>query len=229
MDRVFSISERPVQESEFVAVAIGEPRPNQRHIGILHTSEGAMPELLHLAWHCRLQNNVELPHYMTLWIAPSAPPQRLRVVAAACRRIWRKNAKGGIPYAFSTPADAFDTATGAYLLGPSRFGLTCASFVLAVFDYAGLRLANYESWPHGRPGDREWQGQIIAMLEGRAEREHIEYLRSEIGAVRYRPEEVAAASVLAPPPADFQPTASLGEKILAKIWEASRQPDDTSV
>ena len=218
MDCVHVIPESPVTPSQQVAVVIGEPDVGQRHIGILHRAEGAEPHFLHLAWHCKLRSHSALPQYITAWVAPSFPPRRLRNLAALCRRVWKKNCSGGIPYAFSNPTEAFDGATGAFLLGPTRFGLTCASFVLAVFDGAGLSVADCSSWPINRPGDREWQDHVIAQLaEQNADPQHIEHLRSEIGSVRYRPEEVAAAVALAPPSAAFDAAAYLGEQILVKL------------
>src|SRR6185503_13834023 len=80
----------------------------------------------------------EAPDPDFLWVNPAAHPKRLVQVAALCRKIWRANQSGSIPYAFSPPNDCFDTNTGAFLFGPTRHGLTCASFVLAVFHHAGL-------------------------------------------------------------------------------------------
>ena len=103
------------------------------------------------------------------------------------------------------------------LLGPSQFGLTCASFVLAVFPAAGLALADYATWPSDRPGDRQWQEKIIQSLEGRADQTHLEHPHNEIGAVRYRPEEVAAATALAPPAVQFERAEHLGMQILDRM------------
>ena len=90
----------------------------------------------------RLQNDGDIPEYLAVWVATSVPNPRQRSIAAFCRRLWRKNQRGGIPYAFS-----------------------------------------------------------------------------RVGAVRYRPEEVAAAMALAPPPATFQQAEKLGRQILERINE----------
>lgn len=217
MERVRSIHGEPIPESQSVCVLIGETGRAQRHIGILHRQSGHQAEVLHLAWHCRLENSTLLPKYMSLWIAPNYPEPRLRSLAAWCRRIWKANSNDGIPYAFSHPDDCFDIATAKFLMGPSVFGLTCASFVLAVLDRAGLRLVDYSTWPIGREGDQEWQEKIITDLSRRAASEHIEHVRSEIGAVRYRPEEVAAAVAHAPPPAPFDIAAEIGGRIVDRI------------
>ncbi len=113
-----------------------------RHIGILHQDEGSDAFLmLHLAWHHRLRK--EAPPVGFLWVDPAIHPRRLVQVAAICRKIWKANSAGGIPYAFSPPNDCFDVDSGKYLFGPTRLGLTCATFILALFHVAGLQLVKY--------------------------------------------------------------------------------------
>lgn len=220
MDRVHSLREASPDQSHWIAVLIGESDVDQRHIGILHRTAESQASVLHLAWHCILQNDNDIPEYMSVWIPPDFPEERLQNLSAFCRRIWRKNNRGGIPYAFSRHEGAFSLATGQFLVGPSRFGLTCATFVLAVFERAGLTLLDTAEWPTDRLGDREWQESIIQKLEQRATPEHIGHLRTEIGSVRYRPEEVAAGAALVPPPAEFETAAELGSAIVERI----RQP-----
>lgn len=220
MNRVFTISNQSTP-SCFAAVLIGQTGPDQRHVGILHRKQGSPPELLHLAWHCRLQNDANIPGYMSLWVLPNAKPRRLRQLAAYCRRVWNTNRQGGVPYAFSRPDGALDVTTGRFLIGPSQFGLTCATFVLAVFHATGLQLVNYAEWPVDRLGDKEWQLAILEKLEGHSDNSHLEHVRSEIGSVRYRPEEVAAAATVAPPAATFQVVADLANSILGQITQSA--------
>lgn len=220
MDRVRSIADRPLDHTNHIAVLIGQPKAPQSHIGIVHTSKESGMALLHLAWHCQLRNDSTIPPdlKMKVWVAPPVPKERLRSMAAFCRRLWKKSEAGEVPYAFSHPSGAFDSNTGALLLGPTRFGLTCASFVLAVFEATGLKLVDYTSWPVDRPGDREWQESMVALLATKqAPEEHVDHVRSEIGAARYRPEEVAAAAAIAPPSTTFAAIDSLSVEILAKL------------
>jgi hypothetical protein len=218
MDRVSTFAAEPAEAGHLVAVAIGEPTSDQRHIGVMHRERNASFFFLHLAWHCDLRNDANRPAYLSVWVAPNVPSERQRTIAAFCRRVWRKNEKGGIPYAFSNPQGALNPTSGAYLVGPSRLGLTCSSFVLAVLDAAGLQVADYASWPADRAGDREWQQTIIHQLESQqTQQAHIEHIRSEIGAMRFRPEEVAAATAQAPPAIAFHRAAELGRQILNLI------------
>lgn len=220
MDRVFTQEQRAVAEINHVAIAIcAVPSTSeQRHIGILHKeSDSSDVKLLHLGWHYDLRDNTPGSHY--LWVDPAIPTPRLRQVAARCRQVFRAN-PNSIPYAFSPSNDCFDDQTSKFLLGPTRHGLTCATFVLAVFETAGLRLAKHETWPDERAGDHEWQESIIADLENGtppASPEHIAAIRDEVGSVRIRPEEVAGAATVSELPADFNIAAERADEILQRL------------
>lgn len=217
--RVHSVTTRPLDQVGSVAIAIGTSGPNQRHIGVLHRDTDAGQLLmLHLRWHFRLSNDV--PDLSFLWIDPGAHPKRLVQVAAICRQVWRANQDNGIPYGFSEPADCLDMDTCKFLVGPTQLGLTCASFVLAVFHRAGLQLVDYASWPLDRTGDREWQEAIINLLaENGASDDHVNALRGEIGrgAVRYRPEEVGGAATEASLPVSFDLASERAAVVLQRL------------
>jgi hypothetical protein len=220
MERVFTQADRDLSHVPFAAIAIRSVTAEQRHIGVLYRESDADGIcLLHLAWHHQLRN--ERPGGDYLWVEVAAPRRRLRNVSAICRRILRAAAQGQqIPYAFSQPNDCFDSETGQFLLGPNRLGLTCASFVLAVFETAGLRLAQYETWPHDREGDRAWQAWIVQQLQtgpNRASDEHVAAVRSQLGNARFRPEEVAVAATVDPLPADFNVVLPRAEQLLKRL------------
>ena len=206
MQEIFRQSEKPLSEIEHVAVAVGIGQlesPHQLHSGIIHVSSGQSHSMLHLAWHTFLLDESPEPHYF--WVVPNFAPARLRQVATLCRRIFRKNQQNGLPYGFGTPNDQFDPQTGELLFKDSQYGLTCASFVLAVFDAAGLRLANYETWPDGRDQDIRWQHFILSQLRKyNAPNEHVKNVETEVGAVRFHPQQVTACAAYVPPPLDFQ-------------------------
>jgi len=216
--RAYTASEDSLVHLEHVAVAITvlPERPGQHHVGILHKNE-SVPEicLLHLAWHNELKNSRPKPTY--LWVTPPIPKERARQVAAFCRRVYKVN-PSGIPYAFSSASDCFDKQTGEFMAGPNRYGLTCATFVLGVFHSVGLPLVQYATWPKTREGDNEWQRHIIEQLkENGASPEHISHVQSEVGAVRFRPEDVAGASAADSIPTPFEVANGLAEAILAKL------------
>jgi hypothetical protein len=202
--RIYTTREDSWDDLNHVAVAITclGNESGQQHVGIFHKDESINEiRLLHLWWHNKLKNSLPRPTYA--WVIPSISLRRARQVAALCRKVFRQNS-AGIPYAFSTASDCFDTETGAFLIGPGHHGLTCASFVLAVFHTAGLPLVDYKTWPRERNGDKEWQELIIEQLtRDGASLEHIRAIESELGAVRYRPEDVAGACAAMSIPVPF--------------------------
>lgn len=224
MDRVFAASQIAFSEVKHVAVAIGQTGSGQYHIGLIHR-EAVSPDVLclHLAWHCRLMNE-PASSLVSHWIDMPIPSRRAQQVAARCRQIWKANGKSSIPYGFSHPCDSFDSQSGQYLLGPTRHGLTCASFVLAVFHFAGIPLVDYATWPAGRSGDREWQESVVQLLQSRATPEHIAAVTAEVGVVRFRPADVAGAATQVPP-VGFEVASSLGTRILELIAGVSATQD----
>lgn len=188
---------------------------SQRHIGILHRgSESDDVMMLELAWHHKLRNSPPSNEY--LWVDPPIPNVRARQVAAFCRKVWRQNEKR-IPYAFSLPNDCFDTTTGRFIGGGNMRGLTCATFVLAVFQATGLAMVEPDSWPR-RSNDAEWQQKIIELLESTdADPAHIELVREESDNVRFRPEEVAGAAAQSPWPVAFPVAHTTAEQILKRL------------
>lgn len=192
------------------AIAIRKIRGKQRHAGILFNESGSI-QLLHLKDHYKLSKESPTHHYR--FVIPSIPTRRAKQIAAICRKIWRANSRN-IPFAFSFPNDCFDLYTGKFLLGPTKIGLTCATFVLSIFHTARLPLIKYQNWPLNRPGDREWQQSVLNHLRAVASREHVNEVEKEIGNARFRPEEVAGAAAVNPLPSDFRPAVNNSLKII---------------
>lgn len=219
MDRVHQADQSSSPSVRHVAVMLNRVGPDQLHIGILHCGQGDTDiRLIHLAWHHKLCNDT--PAGRSLWIDPPIPMGRARQVAAFCRQVWRHNGRK-IPYAFSTPNDCFDTITGALLLGGTTLGLTCATFVVAVFQATGLQMLDLQSW-HARPEDVQWQQRTLSTLrDGSASENHIAALEQEIGAARYRPEEVAGAAAGSPWPVLFDDAAQNAERLVQLLDRGS--------
>ncbi len=232
MDGVYRQQERALSENRYVAIAIREPVVNQRHTGIFfRLSESDPHELLHLAWQSDLRR--DNPNSKYIWVEPRISQRRLIQVAAICDDIAKANVPDRIPYSFGPPNDCFDERTCEFLLGPTTTGLTCASFVLAVFHRAGLQLVHYGSWPPPTSEDIEWRQQVLANLMNpllthplKVTQSHIEHVRSEIGSsVRYRPEHVVAAVLRRNRrPVSYRLTSRLGAMIVAFIRGQSLTP-----
>jgi hypothetical protein len=194
-------------EETYLVIALKEVNKDQRHIGIIHKQQKGDPSLLHLEWHCILSNS-DLPTIIAddyfAYIPPYIDVERARTIAGLCRQI--NDRKPEIPYGIVFDQSRF-SEDGLLHLGDRSHGLTCATFVIAVFLSAGIDLLKEEGWPH-RDEDDVWHDHIVYALEhtkfdyGISD-EHIENIKSERGCTRFRPEEVAASLSIEETPADF--------------------------
>ncbi|TWT87888.1 hypothetical protein [Neorhodopirellula pilleata] len=221
MDRVHRQADKSVDQLRHVAVVIrevGDSGDDQRHSGITYRVDESGPiQFLHLGWHRQLAQQGHLSSKY-FWVDPQVPTARLRQVAAICEDIAHANLVEQIPYSFGSPVNAFDDRTKKFLLGPTTTGLTCASFVLAVFERAQLRLARYMGWAAPDLDDIRWQQSVLEALRNdpRVSPEHINAVEREVGnSVRYRPEQVAgAAAIRKRRPVKYQYAKSLGSEIV---------------
>lgn len=223
MDRIHKQSDRPITEIENIAVVIREPIADQRHTGIVYrVSESDPVKFLHLAWQCDLRSQDSInPEYH--WIAPKIHKSRLLQLAGVCDAIANENARQSVQYGLSSPVGVFDETTKKFLLGPTEGGLTCASFVLSVFDVARLPLVEYSGWPPPDSDDYVWQDSVLNQLKdyrlkypNLVSQEHIACVQNEVGnSVRFRPEQVAAASAIRERrPIKYRYARKLGEQIV---------------
>jgi hypothetical protein len=201
---------------ESTSIAIRNVGGGQQHVGIVYRDRDAgLVRFLHLADHHDLRHGNADPRYLGVRVAINE--DRLVQVAALCRMIWESNGSH-VPYGFSAPWEAFDPATGELLIGPSVNGLTCATFVLAVFHAAGLPLIRYRTWPVNRPGDVEWQQHVVQHLwYSGAEDEHIQAVSVDVGCVRFRPEEVAAAATMRWRSVGFRATLPRAREVISRL------------
>jgi hypothetical protein len=159
------------------------------------------------------------------------PAARAKAVAVVCNSVWKRNEKGLIPYALSQPNDFFDPTTGELLLGPNKVGLTCTTFVLAIFKACNINLVDFSSWEI-RQDDEEWKSFILEQLQsevdkGRATQEHIQAVRADMSGARFRPAEVMAASFTPPECNTMAELEPISEQVQAKAdaWLATLAPN----
>jgi hypothetical protein len=202
-----------------IAIGVTDPERRQLHIGVVHADTGAVPHLLHLAFHADLHNeplNAQPePVYQVLTVL--GDPVRLSAFSAACRRIHKVNRRHSgnwvsVPYGvYLDPATTIDSA-GGVKIGPAGAGLSCATFVMKVFESTGISLLREDTW-RPRASDLVWHDHIVGILQtyrgGSVPREHVERVRREIGCARFRPEEVAV-SLRLPRPTWYAVAAAAG-------------------
>jgi len=159
------------------------------HAGIYFRRSNQMENVLHLASHYRLLCEETGDEWA--FADPAIDPIELEVLAGFCALLDRVRPR--VPYGLSFRTSRFDDE-GRFVPGEGQIGLTCSTFVLAVFDWARIPLVVRESW-ETRAEDILAQQQLLALLSGRAVADHLQALAREVGCMRFRTEEIAAASM----------------------------------
>lgn len=183
----------------------------QFHCGISYELNKGF-NALHLEWHHRL-TYTENPDEFSHWIKPNIHKIRQKMVSTKCKRIRNYLDKIPIPYALLYCQTSFNN-DGMLVLGENEHGLTCATFVLAVFNSCGIKLIDIENWPF-RDDDNIWHEKIIKYLNSSksVSQKHKEYVAKEKGCARFRPEEVGMSSTFEPQPGNTEEIIAKGKML----------------
>jgi hypothetical protein len=137
--------------------------------------------------------------------------------------------KENIPYGLDPSGSCFDPETGEFIPPAIGKGLTCSTYITAAFRQLGIELLQQATWPD-RPEDVAFGNRIVDGLTAERQRdstrvsqEHIDGVRNDVGARRFRPEEVVGASSrsFAEWPIAFADARLLADQILQDL-EAAR-------
>lgn len=212
--------------SSYIAIAITGDS-SQRHIGILfRKNKNNPPKLLHLAFHSRLKCD-EAVEYANdyFWLqCPSFSDDEQLQLAVWFETIFAVNGNN-IPYGLAYSSSGHFGQNGKFIQTNGNRGLTCATFVMALFEDFGIPIIDINSWIP-RDTDKDWQESIINYMQKDMNNNphlyantHINSQISNIGvAVRFRPEEVAAsANVFEDELIIFQNAEPLGKDLLAQM------------
>jgi len=201
-----SPNDRPFSQISYLAVALGG-EVDQTHVGLIFANHSSpRPRLLHLGFHHRLKlDDLDPTEYCWIDVLGLDEDERHQM-SIWLGAIWSANGQR-IPYGISFSSEPYFDSSGAFVSTSSGTGLTCATFVSALFRDFGFPILDTESWQSSYPNDRQaddirWQNHIVNLLS-----EHKAYLQisdehiaSQIAAIgiacRYRPEEVAAAAAI---------------------------------
>ncbi len=201
-------------------MSIYAPQPHQRHTGLLYRDEQGVFRVVHLAFHFDLRDE-EIAGAATCARA-SLSHSNQEIVAAFASQVVRGDPQ--IKYGVTSDGQCFDSV-GNYIEGPIGTGLTCATFVTAIFRALQLPILAEESWPT-RSEDKEWFEGIVKFMEEKREeygidQAHIDALKQDPVASRIRPEEVAAGALHADWPNAFQDIEALAQEVLEELGVAA--------
>lgn len=226
------------QSVKEAGVAVGllgvpEEAPAGLHVGLLYQAR-TKARVLHLAWHHLLKD--EEPEGEWRLVVPGLDRDLLRVALSHCRNASKKLG-AQIPYGLRyARSELIEVATGkkqkgmSLVMGPGETGLTCATFVLALLKMAGIDLLDLASWEQRdeqrRKEDEAEQAKLVALLHkhGAAKQANAITQGGEIGSLRYRPEEVSAASGLESHPVAYSQAQPEGDKLRRQILSPTPKP-----
>lgn len=211
-----------------IAVQSTDPERGHMHVGLLYVDPDGAPHLLHLAFHHDLRKE-PLPsqdEYLwddCAWLASPKMRANAELIADFIETCAQNT---DIDYGFSPPDDAFD-ADGKYdALNPSK-GLTCATFIAAIFKSAGFPTVKLETWP-SRPDDEAWRQSVLRLLRRYEPKRAAQLSGSEV-AYRLKPSELAAASASSRAPLCFARAVRLAAPLEVAMIEAARNSRATLV
>ncbi|CCD96501.1 hypothetical protein BRAO375_600074 [Bradyrhizobium sp. ORS 375] len=220
---VYRSDERPFDDVQALGVVIS-PAPALvpedqygLHSGLLYKIDGQPARISHLAWHHQLRDEPAADPF--LWADVGLSAENSRFIAA-----WlalRQNSPSNIPYGIDAGGACFEMATHEFLPPPLGKGLTCATYIVAVFRSLGFPLLLEETWPADRPDDHAWQRAVLSLLRRTgATEDYVEAAQTDVGAKRYRPAEVVGAATRAPWPVAFQDATALAAAVLTDVQNA---------
>lgn len=215
---VYSQKEVPFDGENFIGVVVTGDE-TQRHAGIYYnTGIDNSNHFLHLAFHYRLRRDNPESSHCWLPLDGFDIDEKLSI-AIWIDSIWNTN-HNRVPYGINYSNSIHFNNTGAWTASADDGGLTCATFILAIFSDFGFPLVDTASSIR-RDSDQIWQSKILETLSNFAPPEYIEKQRNHIGqSARYRPEEVVgAASLYSGNAVQFDAAIEVGELVLRKLLE----------
>lgn len=196
------------------------------HTGILFRMNGVLI-IQDPLWHERFRSSPcdDIPHFVMLRLEPEEEHDvRVMCQVIHARRNNRiLDSAYCIPYAFrQSNKNIINRATGEVEL-VDGVGMSCSTFVLAVFQSVGIPLVNIDTW-QTREGDlARHEALLQKMRDGipgfapPAPSDHITLVEKEKHCMRVRPEEVAATGMYNGLPATFEQLVPAGEWILSQL------------
>jgi hypothetical protein len=196
-----------------LGLAIREIRPGQNHCAILYKLDGRSARVCHLANHHDLRDEIARDPY--LWANAGLDPANRRFVAA-----WVGNLhvnKDNIPYGLDSAGCCFDLATGEFIAPPIGKGLTCSTFITTVLRSLGFDLLREGEWPQRVEDAAFGQGVLEMLAVANADDEHIKAVAGDIGAQRFRPEEVVGAATLTIWPVPYADARTVADAVVQDL------------
>ncbi|MDE3186535.1 MAG: hypothetical protein KGM96_03290 [Acidobacteriota bacterium] len=178
---------------EQVAIAVSHSPMGAGHIGIGFHAAKSGPQVLHLAWHRKLEVDDVPAELKQCWAAEpfDMPHLAAKQLVAFVRAVAKRGATINYAIDFIASKGSFDP-NGTYRPPKGSSGLTCASFVLEVFRGGSIPLVQIDTWRED-PANVSWGNAVCDWLARDADPDHVAAVRKSVRGLRLRPFEVAGA------------------------------------
>lgn len=173
--------------------------------------------MIHLEGHRKLADDKPEDVPAFIWVEPPILPNHATLVAAFCRLIAMNKPK--IAYGFRYhEASLFRMFDATFTAAPGTIGLTCATFVHAVFKSSGVQLLKTWQWPSDDPDAIAWQADMVNKYRAFGH-PHADNLENEIGSPRFTPFQMAASCLFSRRPVSYKGARSAVERIRAHMMD----------
>ncbi len=190
---IFSIDKSKLSKSDLSAVGFYFNGSEIFHVGLLYLEDPMQDAMfLHLARHHAMRTEVIDDGF---WIRLGLTERQKRLLAGQCAMISTHNTEDSVPFSifYDDNRQYFDEE-GNYVATGLGDGLTCATFIMAIFETLGIPLLRTDNWTI-EADDKLWHIQIInSMRQGSPNKSHFDKMSAAIGCARYRPPDIVIAS-----------------------------------
>jgi hypothetical protein len=122
-----------------------------------------------------------------------------------------------VDYGTNPSGVGFDASGRFYSIDPKR-GLTCATFISAIFQSAGFPIVNLATWPP-RDSDPAWRDHVLETLSSYGHADRAKQIAGEQVPFRLTPAEAAAAASAEAVPVSFEDTVRLAQPLLHELFD----------
>lgn len=206
------------KRQKHLALAYVANYPDSERSDEVHAKVLPRVMMLHLGWHNCLFHEAWNPEYYSIEFA-GIDPELQETFADWAQIVAKMGRDFPIPYSINFEPGPYFDPSGKFIKSEPGAGLTCATFVLALFADFQLALIDVESWPINRDSDFLWLRNILHKLRRFITPRHfLEQVRRRHSLKRFRPEEVfATAGLFQGSPLTFLEIEPLGKEYLKEI------------
>jgi hypothetical protein len=203
------VSEKPCPQ-DIIAIAINGNNRSQ-HCGLIYTDAANRVRLCDMQWEKEL--GVRTPDPAYFWTRIRLATDEISLASEFIDLIIEKHFyQKRIPYSFLHSRDGFDV-TGAVRTG---VGVTCATFVINVFDRLQLQLLDVSTWKPRPKQDAAFRNRIIDLALRASDQQFAQRLASENTSFRIKPWEVYGSATHTKYPVKFVQAVKLA-RIVSKL------------